>query len=60
VRARLFGLPLLRLDATLVLLPTATAGSRDGVATGDDLAEAVRTINAGADVLAQVRLNGRS
>jgi hypothetical protein len=58
VRARLLGIPLLRLDATVVLMPAAiTAPS--ALATGDGLAEAVRSINDGAEVLARVRRNGR-
>jgi hypothetical protein len=58
VRARLLGLPLLRLDATVVLMPAAlTAPS--AVASGNGLAEAVRSINDGAEVLAQVRRGGR-
>ena len=50
VRARLLGLPLLRLDATIVLLPVTNATSRGRVAGGDGLAEAVRSINDGAEV----------
>jgi hypothetical protein len=58
VRARLLGLPLLRLDATVALMPAAlTAPS--AVASGNGLAEAVRSINDGAEVLAQVRRDGR-
>jgi hypothetical protein len=52
VRARLLGIPLLQLDATVVLMPAA-------LATGNGLAEAVRSINDGAEVLAQLRRNGR-
>jgi hypothetical protein len=59
VRARLLGIPLLRLDATVVLMPAATRTSSSGVATADDLADAVRSINDGAKVLAQVRRDGR-
>lgn len=59
VRARLLGLPILRLDATIVLVPATGSASRRGIGVGDGLAEAVRNINEGADVLAQVRLNGR-
>jgi hypothetical protein len=59
VRARLLGIPLLRLDATVALMPAATRTSSSAVATGDDLADAVRSINDGAKVLAQVRRNGR-
>jgi hypothetical protein len=58
VRARLLGIPLLRLDATVVLMPAAiTAPS--SIAPGNGLAEAVRSINDGAEVLAQVRRNSR-
>jgi hypothetical protein len=59
VRARLLGIPLLRLDATVVLMPAATTISSSAVATGDDLADAVRSINDGAKVLAQVRRENR-
>jgi hypothetical protein len=58
VRARLLGLPLLRLDATVVLMPAAITRPSSAIAAGDGLAEAVRSINDGAEVLAQVR-NGR-
>ena len=58
VRARLLGIPLLRLDATVVLMPAITASSATVVA-GNGLAEAVRSINDGAEVLAQVRRDGR-
>jgi hypothetical protein len=75
IRARLLGIPLLRLEATVVLVPAEiTAPSpapdeparmrslgspptRSGVA-GRSLAEAVRSINEGAEVLAEVRRNG--
>jgi hypothetical protein len=58
VRARLLGIPLLRLDATVVLMPAAiTAPSSAPV--GNGLVEAVRSINDGAEVLAQVRRNSR-
>jgi hypothetical protein len=58
VRARLLGVPLLRLDATVVLMPAGiTAPS--ALATGNGLAEAVRTINEGAEVLAEARRNGQ-
>jgi hypothetical protein len=59
VRARLLGIPLLRLDATIALMPAALAPSSPAVATGDGLADAVRSINEGAEILAQVRRNGR-
>jgi hypothetical protein len=47
-------MPLLRLDATVVLMPAAITTSSSAVATGDGLAEAVRSINDGAEVLAAV------
>jgi hypothetical protein len=59
VRARLLGLPLLRLDATVVLMPAAVTAPSSALAAGNGLAEAVRSINDGAEVLAQVRRNGR-
>ena len=59
VRARLLGIPLLRLDATVVLMPAAITARSSALAAGNGLAEAVRTINDGAEVLAQVRRNGR-
>ena len=59
VRARLLGLPLLRLDATVVLVPAAITTPSSAIAAGDGLAEAVRSINDGAEMLAQVRRNGR-
>jgi len=59
VGARLLGIPLLRLDATVMLLPTATTISSSTVAAGNGLAEAVRSINDGAEVLAQVRRDDR-
>lgn len=59
VRARLLGLPLLRVDATVVLVPAVTETSQRVLAAEGGLAEAVRSINAGADILAEVRRNGR-
>jgi hypothetical protein len=59
VRARLLGIPLLRLDATVVLMPAATTASVSAGAAGKGLAEAVRSINEGAEVLAKVRRDGR-
>ena len=59
VRARLLGIPLLRLDATIALMPAALTPSSSAVAAGDGLAEAVRSINEGAEILAQVRREGR-
>jgi hypothetical protein len=59
VRARLLGLPLLRLDATVVLMPAAITTPSSALAAGNGLAEAVRSINDGAEMLAQVRGNGR-
>ncbi len=58
IRARLLGIPLLRLDATVVLMPSAITTRASPLAAGDGLAEAVRSINDGAELLAQVR-NGR-
>ncbi|HET9545689.1 MAG TPA: hypothetical protein VFO88_08925 [Gaiellaceae bacterium] len=58
VRARLLGIPLLRLDATVVLMPSAITTGASPLAPRDGLAEAVRSINDGAELLAQVR-NGR-
>lgn len=59
VRARLLGIPLLRLDATVVLMPAAIRAPSSALAVGNGLAEAVRSINDGAEVLAHVRRNGR-
>jgi hypothetical protein len=60
VRARLLGIPLLRLDATVALMPAANTASFPAVvAAGNGLAEAVRSINEGAEVLAEVRRDGR-
>jgi hypothetical protein len=49
----------LRLDATLVLMPAAITAPSSALAAGNGLAEAVRSINDGADVLARVRENSR-
>lgn len=59
VRARLLGMPLLRLDATVVLMPAAITAPSSTLAARNGLADAVRNINDGAEVLAQVRQNGR-
>ena len=59
VRARLLGMPLLRLDATVVLMPAAITAPSSALAAGNGLADAVRSINEGAEVLARVRRNGR-
>ena len=59
VRARLLGIPLLRLDATVALMPAAITAPSSALAGGNGLAEAVRSINDGAEVLAEVRRNGR-
>jgi hypothetical protein len=60
VRARLLGIPLLRLDATVVLMPAAITAPSPGLSKRNGLAEAVRAINDGEEVLAQVRRrNGR-
>lgn len=59
VRARLLGIPLLQLDATVVLMPAAITAPSSALAAGNGLAEAVRSINDGAEVLAQMRRNGQ-
>jgi hypothetical protein len=59
VRARLLGIPLLRLDATVVLMPAAITAPSSAHAVGNGLAEAVRRISDGAEVLAEVRRNNR-
>jgi hypothetical protein len=59
IRARLLGIPILRLDTTVVLMPAAVRAPSAAPAAGNGLAEAVRSINDGAEVLAQVRRNGR-
>jgi hypothetical protein len=68
VRARLLGIPLLRLDATVVLVPAEIeapsstpdepARSFGSGAVGRGLAEAVRSINEGGEILAEMRHNG--
>jgi hypothetical protein len=58
VRARLLGIPLLRLDATVVLMPASITTPSSRLAAGEGLADAVRSINDGAEALAQVR-NGQ-
>lgn len=59
VRARLLGLPLLRLHATVALMPAAITARSSRISAGPGLADAVRAINDGAEVLADVRRNGR-
>lgn len=59
VRARLFGIPLLRLDATVALIPATTTLLPSRVQSGRSLEEAVRRINEGAEVLEQARRDGR-
>jgi hypothetical protein len=59
VRARLFGIPLLRLDATVAVIPGTLRLSSSSVAAGDSLADAVRRINDGAEVLAEARRESR-
>ena len=59
VRARLLGLPLLRLDATVVLMPATIRPSSPAIGAGNGLAEAVRSINDGAEIVEQVRRNAR-
>jgi hypothetical protein len=70
VRARLLGIPLLKVEATVVLAPAGltapTAAPRDVTvrssaaagAPGQGLAEAVRRIHEGAELLADARSNG--
>jgi hypothetical protein len=80
IRARLLGMPILKVEATVVLAPAGltapTAAARDlpirssarpsraaSTRSGDSregLAEAVRTINEGAELLAEARRNGSS
>jgi hypothetical protein len=79
IRARLLGMPLLKVEATIVLAPAGlrapTSAARDlpissarpsraaSTRSGDSregLAEAVRTINEGAELLAEARRNGSS
>jgi hypothetical protein len=78
IRARLLGIPLLKVEATIVLAPAGLTGptstprdlpirgsarssraapTRPGV-PGQGLAEAVRRINEGAELLADARRNG--
>jgi hypothetical protein len=57
VRARLLGIPLLRLDATFALMPAAITPSPSPLGAGKGLADAVRCINDGAEVLAEVHRN---
>jgi len=59
VRARLLGIPLLRLDATLVLMPAAVTATSIALPADNGLEEAVRDINDGAEILASVRRDGR-
>jgi hypothetical protein len=73
VRARVLGVSLLRLEATVVLVPAkltasssashemptrALARSRGLSPRSSGLADAVRSINEGAELLAEVRCNG--
>jgi hypothetical protein len=77
IRARLMGMPLLKVEASVVLAPaaltSASLASRVPVrtstrspralptrsrATGQGLVEAIRNINEGDDLLADVRRNG--
>jgi hypothetical protein len=57
VRARLLGIPLLRLDATLALMPASMRPSSTPLGSGNGYADAVRYINDGAEVLAEIRHN---
>jgi hypothetical protein len=72
VLARVLGVRLLTLHATVVLAPAQvtappagpvrasarTFGPLPASAPGHDLAEAVRTLNEGAEILARTRRNG--
>jgi hypothetical protein len=78
IHARLLGLRLLTIDATIVLVPADVAGTsptahpaaqrpaprpvppapRRSVAAGPRLAQAVRTINEAAELLAETRRDG--
>jgi hypothetical protein len=49
----------LRLDATIVVMPAAVSASPSSFAPGDGLADAVRSINDGAEVLANSRRSSR-
>jgi len=57
IRARLLGIPLLRLDATLALMPASISPSSSPLGSGNGYADAVRYINDGAEVLAEIRRN---
>lgn len=59
VRARLLGIPLLRLDATVALIP-GPVPIPSGSVPGRSLAEAVRRINEGAEILTHVRRDSRA
>ena len=68
IRARLLGIRLLKIDATVVLAPAEITASPAPVhdpvphmparSARHGLAEAVRSINEGAELLAEVRRNG--
>lgn len=68
MQARLLGIPLLRLEATVVLVPAGISGparvrpsrgsAKRSRMAGGDLADAVRRIDEGAKVLAEVSRNG--
>jgi hypothetical protein len=59
VRARLLGIPLLRLDATIAVIPGISLLPH-AVEPGRSLSEAVRRINEGAEVLEHVRRESRA
>jgi hypothetical protein len=79
IRARLLGIPVLKVEATIALAPagltspisgradkptrgsrrTAEAASTRSAIRGQRLAEAVRRLNEGAELLADARRNGR-
>jgi hypothetical protein len=71
IRARLLGIPLLKVEATIVLAPAGLAaprasaprgvtikGSAQPGPPGRELAEAVRSIHEGEELLAEARRNG--
>jgi hypothetical protein len=66
VRARVAGIPLLRIEASVALAPAAitevkpfsSGRAKSKRRVGRGLAEAVRNLNEGAELLAQTRRNG--
>lgn len=55
VRARLLGIPLLKVDATVMLIPASVTAPSSARLSANDLADAVRSINEGAAILAELR-----